>query len=371
MAKLNGLIQLHGSIGGITGRRTKNGIVLQEKSGPTREQVLEHESFDVTRRNAGEFKGAIKDATLLRRSMGSIINAVKSSTLNGYTNGLMHRIAMSDTISSYGKRCAANGDLQQLQGFDLNQELSVDKVFRVKLAHCMDVAAGSMRLEVPTFIARRKKSIFPPDATHFKLISCAAVVDFKGNYYNWRLTMSELLPLSRKTPGAICLENRLQAKPGQVLLHVIGVAFYAIVKGEEELLRGGALKIVEVKKMEAQEVKEWQAMPGLQADCLPQGLPVEQVHAHTDTTVVRDCIPDEVLTLFTRFNRFQPVLLHDGEDTLHVGRAACIDHFSYFPKIGWSDRGGREHAKRFGRDIVHIGKAMHCTTLDKTFVTSF
>jgi hypothetical protein len=73
MAKVISLLKLSGTIGDLTFRQTVWGTIAQQKPGPTRERVLTCEKFDHTRRNAGEFRLAIKNATLLRRALGEAI----------------------------------------------------------------------------------------------------------------------------------------------------------------------------------------------------------------------------------------------------------------------------------------------------------
>jgi hypothetical protein len=107
----------------------------------------------------------------------------------------------------------------------------------------MDAAKGLLQLELPSFIARRKKR-FPKEATHFRIVSCGAVVDFAHDCYSNTIKTSDLLPLGKKTPDAICLEHRLKAGPGEVLLQVMGIQFYKVVNGKEELLKGGAVRIL-------------------------------------------------------------------------------------------------------------------------------
>jgi hypothetical protein len=254
MAKVVSLFKIRGTIGDLTFRETKSGTVAGLKPGPTREQVLTSDRFDQTRRNAGEFKGAIKDATLLRRALGDAINGVRHSLLNSQMNKLLHRVAKQDGQNDYGSRHAAAGNISLLAGFDFNHELSLDKALPVKLQHNMDAATGVLQLELPSFIARRKKE-FPKEATHFRIVSCGAIVDFAHDCYSNTIKTSDLLPLGKKTPDVICLEHRLKAGPGEVLLQVAGIQFYKVVNGKEELLKGGAMKVLAAARI-ANELHE-------------------------------------------------------------------------------------------------------------------
>lgn len=249
MARIIGPIKVRGKLDDLVCRDTEFGNIIQRKTGPRREQVLQHKSFDLTRRNAGEFKLASGHATLLRRAMGETLQSVRSSSLNGYVIKLMHRISRLDLHSEYGFRHAAGGDLGLLAGFDFNQTLLLEQALPVCFTHSLDIASGNVRLQLPSFIARKKK-VYPPAATHFRIVSCAAVIDFTDDRYSNHTRKSELLPLGKSTPGAICLEHQLAVQPGETLIQVMGIHFYKIVDGQEVLLKGGAMRILEATTME-------------------------------------------------------------------------------------------------------------------------
>ncbi len=249
MGKLISPLKIRGTIDDLCFRLTDDGVIVQSKPGPTSEQVRTGKTFDLTRRNAREFGRATKDAMLLRRSLDVMVRAVKHSKLNSHVNKRLHKIAKSDTVSTYGSRHADAGNLQLLEGFDYNHLLSLDTALPVRLEHAMDASTGTMQLIVPGCIVRRKKNLFPAAATHFRIVSCTGAVDFNQQRYSSNIAKSELLPLGKKMP-ALQLQHSLQAQPGQVMLHTAGIVFYKVEDGEETLLRGGALKIVQVARKE-------------------------------------------------------------------------------------------------------------------------
>lgn len=255
MATLIGPIRFEGTIGDLTARRCGKKIIIQEKPGPTREQVLNSPGSEGTRRNAGEFGLAIKDSTLLRRALQGTLKGVHDMGLNGRMNKLLHRVSRTDTYSLYGYRHAGAGDLSLLTGYEFNPELLLDKALPMPFKHSLDVVTGAVRLELPSFIARRKKS-YPKGATHCRIISCAAVVDFTHNSYANTIKPSELLPLGKKTSDAICLDHRLTVQPGEVLLQVMGMEFYTVEDGKQKLLKGGTMRILEAVQMPVIPMKE-------------------------------------------------------------------------------------------------------------------
>ena len=249
MAKVESVFKLRGSVGDLTFRETEDGTVAQCKPGPNREKVLTHENFERTRRNAGEFKLVIQGATLLRRGLGSALQGVNSSSLSGRMNGLLFAATLQDGEHDLGFRRASCGDVSQLAGFDFNRSLPLAVALPVKFTHSLDVATGTLHVAFPSFIARRKK-VFPEGASHFRIVSCGAVLNFTNQVYVNHIKRSELLPLSRKTPGPICLEHLLSASPGDVLVQAMGMEFYKVVNGQEVLMKGGALRILEAAQVE-------------------------------------------------------------------------------------------------------------------------
>jgi hypothetical protein len=265
MAKVVGALKIRGAIDDLTFRQTEDGNIVQPKTGPTKEQVLTHKSFRNTRLNAREFGRVVKDATLLRRAMGDMINAVIHSKLNSHTNKLLHQMRKSDTVNPLGYRHANAGNINLLEGFDFSHLLGLDTALPVALACSMDVHSGSMQVTVPDTIVRRKKA-FPAGASHFRIMSCAAMVDFDKEQYASHIVQSDLMPLSKKMP-AIVLENQLAVLPGEVLLHTVGIVFYQVDGDAVKMLRGGALKIVGVARKEPATVEP---VPSETGECLSE-----------------------------------------------------------------------------------------------------
>jgi hypothetical protein len=247
MAKQVGPIKFRGKLDDVCGRLTKDGAILQTKTGPRREQVLHNDNFINTRRNASEFGGAVDASTLLRKVLGYTVKAVKHEKLVCYMNKKLHAVMKSDKQSGWGDRGADKGDLQLLKGFDYNQELALSVALPRKLSHALDMATGQVMLAVPGGLVRHKKA-FPEDATHFRIVSCAGAVDFNKNSCSYDIAESALLPLSKVMP-ALQLKHQLVGKPGEVMLHTAGMVFYEVVDGEARLLRGGVLRVLEVERV--------------------------------------------------------------------------------------------------------------------------
>jgi hypothetical protein len=137
--------------------------------------VLTCEKFDHTRRNAGEFRLAIKNATLLRRALGEAIGGVRNQSLSGNMNKLLRKAASQDKLNEFGARQTV-GDVSFLTGFEFNPDLLLETVLPVKFRQSLAIQSGTVRLQLPSFMVRRKKG-FPKEATHFRIVSCGSVVN--------------------------------------------------------------------------------------------------------------------------------------------------------------------------------------------------
>jgi hypothetical protein len=254
MAKLVGLLKLRGSIDDLSFRETEDGIVVGMKPGPSRERVLTHENFKRTRLNASEFKLAVRSATLLRRALDTAIDGVRTTKLSGRMNGLLYSVADRDAEHDLGYRCAATGDVSRLEGFEFNHKLSLDYALPVIFEQHLDAVSGRAQVSIPSFIARRRKG-FPKEATHFKIVSCVAAVDFDQDRCTRQIAESDMQPLSKQMP-AVELRHQLVGKPGEAMVHTLGMVFYKVEEGKAVLLRGGAMQVVVAVRIEEVEVPE-------------------------------------------------------------------------------------------------------------------
>jgi hypothetical protein len=254
MAKLIGILQISGSIDELCFSNTEDGIVVGRKPGPSPEKVLNHKDFERTRLNAREFQLAIRSATLLRSALGTAIDGVRATKLSGRMNGLLYSVADQDEQHGLGCRCAAAGDVSRLKGFEFNHKLSLGYALPVPFEQHLDAASGTAQVNIPSFIARRRKG-FPKEATHFKIVSCVATVDFDQDSNSRHIVESELLPLSKLMP-AVELRHQLAGKPGEAMVHTLGMVFYTVADGKTQLLRGGAMQVVEAVRVAEVEVPE-------------------------------------------------------------------------------------------------------------------
>jgi hypothetical protein len=166
--------------------------------------------------------------------------------------GLFCQAARQDVVSDLGSRRASTGAIDLLRGFDFNEQLPLTTALPIHFTHALDTATGTLKVALPCFIARKRKN-FPAEATHFRILSGGVAVNFLCPRYHGKrsdIKTSELLPLHKKTPAAICLEHQVDVEAGEVLVQVLGIEFYKLVNGKEVLVKGSALRILEAVRIE-------------------------------------------------------------------------------------------------------------------------
>jgi hypothetical protein len=197
----------------------------------------------------------------------------------------MYAAAAQDNTHEIGSRYAAAGDVSLFEGFEFGNKLRLDWALPVSFVQDLNIASGSMKVEVPSFIARKRNG-FPKAATHFRIVSGGASINFEEGRYVNDIKTSALLPLRKKTPEPICLDHALKSAPGDVVVQVLGIQFYTLVNGEEVPVKGGAVKILKAEQVAA-EVPAPVEMPQVERDAEP--FPKKRLQAFGDWRRKKSC----------------------------------------------------------------------------------
>ena len=244
MAKQDGIVPLKGSIGNLTFSKGPFGYLATRKSGPSREKVLKSKKFERTRENAADFKTTVRTATLVRRALWPILRGSTNVWLNGRMNRLLLQAVRSDKTHSRGKRAMQPGALVILKGFEINHANTFSRRKGVPCKTKRNARKGIMQLTFPSFIP--KSALTPPEgATHFKIVTISAALDFNKNSWSNTDEASSLIAISRRKTKPLTLQHPITVKTGEAHLLAVGIRFYKMIDGLEKLLKGGVGKIVE------------------------------------------------------------------------------------------------------------------------------
>jgi hypothetical protein len=244
----------------ITFYKTEFGLLARRKSSLDGKRVAKDPRFARTRQNAEEFRQAIQGGQLLRRAVNKWYSCIADSQVTSRMNGVMLKVLREDTVHARGERKVGSGEPALTKGLEFNRHLSLRQAMPGAYSTYFDTTTGKMQIKAPTFVSG-KKDILPAGATHGKVISVGASVNFDSLIFDKSYAESEYLPLKkRKVAGNIVLDHQVPAATGRSLFLWLGVVYYRLAAdGSYELLKGGALSIVEagvVNKVEHVPVEE-------------------------------------------------------------------------------------------------------------------
>lgn len=230
----------------ITFYKTEFGLLARRKSSLDGKRVAKDPRFARTRQNAEEFRQAIQGGQLLRRAINKWYPCIADSQVTSRMNGVMLKVLREDTVHARGERKVGSGEPALMKGFEFNRHLSLRQAMPGAYRTYFDTTSGKMQISVPSFVAGKKDGL-PAGATHCKVISVGASVNFDSLIFDKSYAESEYLPLKkRKVASNIALDHQVQATQGRSLFLWLGVVYYRVaVDGSYELLKGGALSIVE------------------------------------------------------------------------------------------------------------------------------
>lgn len=258
MAKQTGIISFTGPMGGISFYKSQGEYRAREKSGPSRRTVLSSPRFIRTRENSEEFGRAVRAATMLRYSLGGLIRNSKlaDSGISGRLNGLFLKIVKSDPVGIRGKKIASRGELDMLETFEFHKEHPLGKIAPIAPVSSINTATGVMQTSIRPFDPQQRIQA-PSAATHFKIVSAAAAIDFDKEQWLHHHTETGYLSLENDITETISLDHTLPTVEGQALLLTMGIVFYAETEeGAYKRIDGGGMRILQASTCEAQAIAQ-------------------------------------------------------------------------------------------------------------------
>ena len=182
MAQQKGILPLKGTIGNITFYKSKDGYLAREKGGIEGGRIATDPAFQRTRENGAEFGRAGKAGKLLRNAIRSLLqNASDSKTTSRLTKEMV-KVIQADTVNPRGQRNVINGDTAKLLGFEFNIAGKLDATLFAPYTTTIDRLTGTLTVNIPSFIPANMVNA-PAGATHFRIHSAAAEIDFEQNTY--------------------------------------------------------------------------------------------------------------------------------------------------------------------------------------------
>lgn len=248
MARQTGIFQIEGSLGNLCFYKTKNGYMVREKSSLSKARIKSDPAFKIVRENNAEFARTIHAAKLFREVFRPLLRRAGYNGFSGKLTSTMMKVIKADEVNPRGQRTVKDGEPLLLEGFEFNENAKLSNTLLANFSASIDRAKGAMIIDVPAFSAVNMITA-PEGATHFRLFSGGAAIDFETNTYDLAKSESACLPISRKRTGPLQLIQKVKRRSSGTMFLLLGIEFLQLAKGMKDPLRiegAGALAIVKV-----------------------------------------------------------------------------------------------------------------------------
>jgi hypothetical protein len=249
MAKQKGVIKLKGLIEDLSFYQTIDGYLARKNNPITAERIATDPAFRRTRENGAEFSRAGKATRVFRVAFESLAKNVKDSRLTGRLTAAMMKVIKADTTSKRGLRNVIDGDVELLKGFNFNIHAQLNTTISAPYAATINRVTGSLTVSIPSFIPEESITI-PVGATHFKIVSMGAEVDFENESSVTDQSESGILPWDTAATAVITLANTVTPASTKPLFLLLGIQFYQHVNGENYPLQNNAFNALSLVMVE-------------------------------------------------------------------------------------------------------------------------
>jgi hypothetical protein len=248
MARQDGIIKLNGTIGDITFYKSGNGYIARQKGGVAGSRIASDPAFARTRENGAEFGRAGKAGKLLRTAIRPMLQNAADSKMVSRLTSEMVKVLHADSTNQRGQRNVVDGKLELLDGFEFNIYGKLGTTLYAPYTTTVNRLSGSLTVDIPSFVPQNMIAA-PVGATHFKIVSAGAEVDFENKTYTVDTKASDLLTWDSTATTAINLANSMKSNSSLPLFLVLGIEFYQEVNGEEYPLKNGSFNALSIVKV--------------------------------------------------------------------------------------------------------------------------
>jgi hypothetical protein len=248
MAKQKGIIKLTGTLGDITFVKTQDGYIAKEKTSVNGSRIATDDAFVRTRENASEFGRAGKAVKLFRTAIRTLLQNAKDRRSSSRLVKEMMRVIKADATSTRGMRNVVDGEAELLQGFEFNSNAVVSSTLFAQYTPTINRVNGLLEISIPSFIPINDL-VVPEGATHFKIVSAGAEIDFEAGTYVESNTASAVLPWNGVATAALNLSNAVNANSTHPLFLLLGIQFFQQVNGVNYALKNGAFNPLSLVKV--------------------------------------------------------------------------------------------------------------------------
>jgi hypothetical protein len=210
----------------------KNGYFQARKIGLKADRVHRDPRFYKTRLLAKEFAQMAAHAKLIRTAFCT------GTTIKGNAHrlhGLLNRILQEDESNICGNRKLLNGNLELLEGFNLNEKCAFQEACKMEWDMGFRPSSKQIVLTIPSFVP--EYFILPPQGvSHCRIYMTTAVFDLDQNSYTTETGRTTLIPIKRIHFKATELVTSFTPGEGLLAITVLGISWYTTSTASAKLL---------------------------------------------------------------------------------------------------------------------------------------
>lgn len=245
MAFQDGILKVKGTLGGITFMKTADGYIARMKGGVDGSRIKTDPKFERVRENNAEFGRAGKASKVLRKAFRSLIRGLADSRATSRMVTLFMQALKTDEVSLRGERTVTAGEPGFLQGFEFNNRVRLETSFVAPYTVTIDRATGQASVAIPAFNPSQVIAA-PPGATHCRIVSGVAKIDFEAETYVGATGASADIDL--RTAQQLAINMPTLVGPGSALpiFVALGIEFYQQVNTRLYGLSNGAFNALSI-----------------------------------------------------------------------------------------------------------------------------
>lgn len=251
MAKQIGVIKLDGILDNIVFYKSTDGYIARLHTPISAERIASDPSFARTRENMAEFARAGKGARLLRVALRAELQKVQDRRASNRLLRELVRLIKTDAVNPRGQRNLAQAEKSSLVGFEFNATARLGSTFFAPFSTAIDRATGAATVTVPAFNAANSVEA-PEGATHFRINTAVAAVDFFQESYVYAGTQSAEMELNASLESPLTLTSTLPPNAAGALLLVVGIEFFQQVNTINYALNNGSFNALAVAQVEGE-----------------------------------------------------------------------------------------------------------------------
>ncbi|HEY4148775.1 MAG TPA: hypothetical protein VGM41_07595 [Chitinophagaceae bacterium] len=224
MAKQHGIFKVRGTVGGANFFKTQDGYLVRDATTLDADRIKNDPAFKRTRENGSEFASAAKAGKLFRKAFTSLLVTGSDNRIVSRLVKILVAAQKYDTTHPRGQRTVMAGNLGLLQGFECNIGAPFEATMKADFTATIDRAGGKATLAIDSFIPEALV-MAPTGATHFKIVTAAAAIDFDSGVRTTDMQSTAELPWDIIPTAAISLINTLPAAGTSPLFLLAGIQF--------------------------------------------------------------------------------------------------------------------------------------------------